>query len=219
MTKPYRLVVFDWEGTLGDTVGPVLNAISAVARQLHYETFDLERARGVVSLGLGLAIQKLFPDLSLHQQQQFLHTIHQVLATNSLESCLFPGAMDLLESLKQEGVDCAIATNRGAASLQRVLQSLGIKDMFAVTRSAGSMPAKPCPKMLEDIMAVCGVSASETLMVGDSITDIDMAVQIQVDAVGVDFYHQNEPALRAAGAMAVFDEYSQLAAFLRPKQR
>ena len=64
-------------------------------------------------------------------------------------------------------------------------------------------------------MDVCGMTSEETLMIGDSVTDIEMAKQIHVDAIGVDFYHQQEANLRAAGALQVFDNYERLANYLK----
>jgi phosphoglycolate phosphatase len=59
-----------------------------------------------------------------------------------------------------------------------------------------------------------GYEADETVMIGDSTSDIEMARTINVTAIGVDFYHQQEVSLKAAGAVAVFDDYQLVADFL-----
>ena len=56
-------------------------------------------------------------------------------------------------------------------------------------------------------------------MVGDSVTDMEMARRIGVDGIGVDFYHQQEAALRAAGALEVFDNYKCLIDYLQLPER
>ena len=99
-------------------------------------------------------------------------------------------------------------------SLQRALQASGLDVFFTITRSAGQVPAKPCPQMLEEIMEACGVTASQTLMIGDSVSDVEMSRQVNVDVIGFDFYHQQAANLRAAGALDVFDDYRQLARHL-----
>ena len=63
-------------------------------------------------------------------------------------------------------------------------------------------------------MEVFGVSPSETLMIGDSLTDIEMSELAGVDAIGVDFYHQHKTELLANGALQVFDDYMKLAQYL-----
>ena len=215
MNKLYRLVVFDWEGTLADTLGQILNTVDTEAKRLQFGELDEQLAREYVELGLVMAVRKIYPHLSLHQQEQLLQAVQHSLANNPSDVCLIPGAKAVVQQLRQAGVGLAVATNKGQHSLQRALQASGLDKYIAVTRSAGQVPAKPCPQMLEEIMDECGVSSTETLMIGDSVSDIEMARQLGVDAVGVDFYHQQTGHLRAAGALDVFDDYQQLAEFLR----
>ncbi len=214
MKKPYRLVVFDWEGTLGDTLGHVLSTLAIEARRLQLGELDVREARRYVMLGLVKAIKKLFPDLNLYQQEQLLQSVQRVLYTTSSDEYLFPGAREIVQQMQQVGLDIAIATNRGSQSLKRALQESRLDEFFKVTRSAGQAPPKPCPQMLQEIMDVFGAHASETLMIGDSMTDIEMAMLAGVDAIGVDFYHQHGTELIQAGALDVFDDYTKLAHYL-----
>lgn len=214
MKKPYRLVVFDWEGTLGDTLGHILSTLATEARRLKLGELDLCQARRHVMLGLVKAIKKLFPDLTLYQQEELLQSVQRVLYTTSSDEYLFPGARQIVQKMQDLGLDLAIATNRGTQSLKRALHESGLDEFFKVTRSAGQVPPKPCPQMIEEIMAVFGAQASETLMIGDSLADIEMAMLAGVDAIGVDFYHQQGADLIAAGALAVFDDYTKLANYL-----
>ena len=214
MKKPYRLVVFDWEGTLGDTLGHVLTTLHAEAKRLQFGELDVPSARRYVMLGLVKMIKKVFPDLNLYQQEQLLQAVQRVLYTTTADGHLFPGAMHVVQEMHQEGIDLAIATNRGAQSLKRALHESGLSEYFKVTRSAGQSPPKPCPQMIEEIMEVFGVSPSETLMIGDSLTDIEMSELAGVDAIGVDFYHQHKAELLASGALQVFDDYMKLAQYL-----
>lgn len=215
MSRPYHLVVFDWEGTLGDTLGQILNTVADVARQMHFGELDERLARKYVVLGLVMAVKKLFPQLSTIQHEQLLQAVQHSLATHPMNVCLMPGAKLVVQQIKQAGMDVAVATNKGQHSLQRALQATGLDGIFISTRCAGQVPAKPCPQMLEEIMADCGVTPAQTLMVGDSVTDVEMAKLAGVDVVGVDFYHQEATNLNDAGAIAVFDDYQQLAAYLQ----
>lgn len=214
MSKPYRLVVFDWEGTLGDTLGQIINSVAREARRLQFGELDEQLARQSVGLGLVNAVKKAFPHLNDQEHEELLLAIHHALAARPTEVYLIPGAREIVERLHHAGIDLAIASNKGHQSLQRVLQACGLDRLFPVTRSAGQAPPKPCPQMLEEILTAYNVKPEDALMVGDSISDIDMAKSIGVDAVGVDFYHQQEVALRAAGALNVFDDYQQFADYL-----
>ena len=215
MSRPYHLVVFDWEGTLGDTLGQILNTVADVAKQMQFGVLDERLARKYVALGLVMAVKKLFPQLSTSQHEQLLQAVQHSLVTHPMDVCLIPGAKQIVQQIKQAGMDVAIATNKGQHSLQRALQATGFDGVFTSTRCAGQVPAKPCPQMLEEIMADCGVTPAQTLMVGDSVSDIEMAKEAGVDAMGVDFYHQEATNLRNAGAIDVFDDYQQLARYLQ----
>lgn len=214
MSKPYDLVVFDWEGTLGDTLGQFLNAFADEARRLKIDNFDMELGRKAIVLGPVVAVRKLFPHLPTHEQSDLLQAAQLAMISNTAEVCLMSGARDFLRELKQAGVQLAIATNKGPQSLARDIAAADLNGVFFVTRAAGQAPAKPCPQMLEEIMRECGVSPSKTLMVGDSTSDIQMAINAGVVAIGVDFYHQNESILRSAGAHEVIDNFQQLARIL-----
>lgn len=215
MGRPYRLVVFDWEGTLGDTLGQILNTVAVVAKEMQLGEFDSQAAKKYVSLGLAKALKMVFPNVSLEQHDALIEAVQYSLAANPCDICLIPGAKDFLEKLKKAGKDLAIATNKGQHSLQRALHVTGLSDMFTVTRSAGQVPPKPYPQMLEEIMESCGATAFETLMIGDSKADIEMAKLLHVDAIGVDFYDQQDAILKAAGALAVFNDYQDVASYLQ----
>lgn len=214
MSRSYHLVVFDWEGTLGDTLGQILHIVAAEAKRLHFGDLDLRLARAFVPFGLFVAVKKIFPQLSTYQHEQLLEAVQHAVATEPVKDYLLPGAAEIIKKLHEAGIALAIATNKSHSSLQRALDRLALRPFFMTTRAAGQVPAKPCPQMLEEIMDVCGVTATQTLMVGDSVSDIEMAQHIHVDAVGVDFYHQQADSLRLAGATEVFDDYQQLAHYL-----
>ena len=130
MSMPYRLVVFDWEGTLGDPLGHVHQAIELEAKQLGLGEYNADDARQFVSLGLDKAVRKIFPNLSLHQYERLLLGVQQKLVSNHAAVYLFPGAREVIEQLHNAGVFLAIATNRGAQALERALQAAKLDTFF-----------------------------------------------------------------------------------------
>jgi phosphoglycolate phosphatase len=214
MSNPYQLVVFDWEGTVSDTLGLILHTVADEAHVLGFGDIDPYQARKYVDLGLVPALKKIFPHLSLTQHSELLQAIQKAMVSRPAEVCLIPGAREFIQQLHEAHVHIAIATNKGPQSLARALHSTGLDALFKVTRCAGQVPAKPCPQMLEEIMEEFGVTPAATLMIGDSPTDMEMAKSIHVTGIGVDFYHQNNTYLKMAGALAVFDDYQLLANFL-----
>ena len=215
MSKLYQLVVFDWEGTISDTLGLILQTIATEAHRLGFGEVDLYEARKYVSLGLTQALRNIFPNLSLHQHEQLMAAIQQAIITKPTELCLIPGVREFIQQLYEAKIDLAIASNKGHQSLLRALHTTGLDAYFKVIRCAGQVPEKPCPQMLEEIMEEFGQTPSTTLMIGDSPTDMEMAKSINVTAVGMDFYHYNEISLKSSGAFLVFDDYQLLAQFLK----
>lgn len=215
MTSPYQLVVFDWEGTISDALGQILHIVAEEAKTHGYGAIDFDLARRSVDLGLVQALKKLLPNLSDDEQMHLLQAIQTDLATFSSQLYLMPGVMALIEALHKANIHLAIATNKGQLSLQKVLQASGLDQFFKVVRCAGQVPPKPCPQMLEEIMEEFGVSAEQTVMIGDSASDMEMAHSLKVTAIGVDFYHHQEATLKAAGATVVFDDYRLVATFLK----
>lgn len=215
MIKPYRLVVFDWEGTLGDTLGQIFHTVAMEARRLGFGEINEELARQAVDLGLVKALKKIFPHLNEEEQESLVGAVQNSLISKTTEIFLIPGAKEFVEKLVNRGIEVAIATNKGQQSLNRALILSRLDVFFKTTRSAGQTPAKPCPQMLEEILDECQVSSQDALMIGDSVTDIEMAKSIGVDAIGLDFYHQQRAALTAAGALKVFDDYDNLSLYLQ----
>lgn len=214
MSKEYRLFVFDWEGTISDTLGQIIHCVDREAKRLNFGDFDVNLARQSVELGLVNAMRKIYPNLSSAQHQELLAAVQQNLYARNAEVYLMPGVKEFIEALAHQGFLLAIASNKSQQGLVRALQVTGLDPFFKVFRTASTTAAKPCPQMLSEILDEYAVPPEMTLMIGDSATDIEMAKSINVDAVGVDFYHQQAELLLRVGAMAVFDGYRQLAQFL-----
>lgn len=215
MTKlPYKLIVLDWEGTLGDPLGHIHDALEKEAEHLGLGDYDAACARRYVSLGLEKAVRKIFPDLTQDMYERLLRGVQQELVSSHAVAYLFDGARELLQKAHAAGFILAIATNKGQQSLERALQALGIESFFSATRSAGQLPAKPCPDMLEEILDLTGCAPEETLMIGDSVSDMEMASAIDVPRIGVDFYYQQADDLKKAGAQDVFCDFKQIEEYL-----
>lgn len=214
MSSSYDLVVFDWEGTLGDTLGQILFGLKQAAAEMGLGEIQDEEARQYLAFGISKTIKKIFPHATEAQEKILLEHVQASLNAGVVEAWLLPGAKDLVGLLHQSGFFLAVASNKGSQSLAKALDSSGLSAYIKVTRSAGQVPAKPCPQMLHEIMDHFQVHPNATLMIGDSISDMEMAKLAGVDSVGVNFYHQDDKDLWQAGAKAVFDDYAQLALFL-----
>lgn len=214
MRVPYPLVVFDWEGTLGDPLGHIHDALKIMAARLGLGEYDAANGSQYVSIGLEKAVKKIFPDLTLQVYEQLLMGVQQELVHNTTPVYIFPGAKEVIRALRAEGVTLAIATNKGQQSLERDLQSSGLDAYFSITASASQYSAKPSPEMLDAILEQSGCNAQDCLMIGDTTSDMEMSEAVHMPCIGVDFYHQQADDLKAAGAKEVFHDFVQVKSYL-----
>jgi len=98
---------------------------------------------------------------------------------------LFPGVYDMLLQLRAMGFQLAVATGKTRSGLDRVLDNTDTRHLFAVTRCADETASKPDPKMLHQIMEQTRTTQARTVLVGDSIHDLEMAINAQIAAIGV----------------------------------
>lgn len=216
MKRPYNLVVFDWEGTLAeDTYGMVVSVFAKEAANMQIINFDKDHARKLAPYGLLSMVTQLFPDLGMHQQEKLLESIQEQLNSAQILVTLMPGAADAVQKIHAAGIMLGIATNRSLSSLQKVLSISGLSDYFQVIRTASQSPAKPNPEMLEEIIFECNTTNLATVMVGDSISDIEMAVNVGTNSVAVDFYHTQPNFFLQMGATLEIDNYQDLLNYLK----
>ncbi len=185
----YKLVVFDWDGTLSDSMEHILWSVEQACRDVGVPAPDREKLRWCVGLSLEEIWKRLYPELSLEEFNQFRvllkpHFIHYDYYEQK-EIILFKGVRELLQVLKDKGVLLAVATGKGYTGLKLAIEGAGLEGVFDATRTADRTAGKPDPLMLEEIMMALDVSPDEVVMVGDTTHDVYTAVNAKVDAVGV----------------------------------
>ena len=210
VNERYQLIVFDWDGTLSDSCGQILDHLQESASELGLDTFDRLLARGLIGLNFTDIVLKLYPDIDNHSALELLQKYRFHHAKYSQEVKLFPHVRELLEKCRQADILLAIATSCSTHGLRQALAESGLEDYFCHVRTADQCLAKPHPQMLMELMEVCAVDSKNTLMLGDNLCDIQLANNAGVDAIGVDFGSGHGPALLNEGARAVISEYTQL---------
>ena len=98
---------------------------------------------------------------------------------------LFPGVYAMLVELKESGYQLAVATGKTRVGLQKALKATGTEELFCVTRCADETASKPDPKMLLEIIQHTQAAKERTLMIGDSIHDLQMALNAPISAIAV----------------------------------
>jgi phosphoglycolate phosphatase len=215
MARQFDLVVFDWDGTLMDSAGAIVRAIMAACMDLGVAPPSEERARHVIGLGLADALRHAVPDLALEayprMAERYRH--HYLAADHELE--LFGGTREMVEWLGGQGLLLAVATGKSRKGLDRALGQSGLEASFHATRCADECYSKPHPAMLEELMAELGVIRQRTVMIGDTIHDLQMARNAGVAGVAVSFGAHPRAVLEAERPLACVASPAELHAWLR----
>lgn len=197
MKNRFELLIFDWDGTLMDSIGWIVHCMQTAAEQVGCPVPTPESAKDVIGLSLIRAMDTLFPDAEPEQREQLARGYSQEYTSRHLGAdALFDGVYDMLEELRGAGYRLAVATGKTRAGLQRALQATGTEDLFCITRTADETASKPDPLMLLEIMAHTEVAPERTLMIGDSIHDLQMAQNARISAIGVSCGAHSEQTLQ-----------------------
>lgn len=209
--KPYRLVAFDWDGTLMDSTARISQCLVTAAAEVDLPPLELERACSIIGLGLPQAIRALYPGIAEDQLQAMrARYAHHYIAAEEQPSPLFPGVLTVLEQLKEAGVLLAVATGKNRPGLERVLSSSGLRPWFDASRTADETESKPHPAMLQELMQQFDVSPQQALMVGDTSFDLEMAQRAGVHSVGVSYGAHDVPTLRRYQPLRIIDRLQDL---------
>jgi phosphoglycolate phosphatase len=180
------LIIFDWDGTLMDSVGSIVECTRATLRELGLSEPDAATIRGTVGLGLRETASSLVPgcDDELFARILTCYRRHWVERWRD-QPLLFPGVQELLADLEDDGYLLAVATGKSRRGLDHVLDQTGLRQRFHATRTADEALSKPHPQMLLDILDEMGVRPAAAVMVGDSVFDLQMAASAGTRAVAV----------------------------------
>lgn len=205
------IVIFDWDGTLCDSVEQIVVAMQAAAEQCALVPLEAAQIRNIVGLGLPQALAMLYPDLSLAARERLARAYSACyVERDQTPARLFEGALETLEQLRNSGCELAVATGKSRRGLDRVLRGLGMTDFFHATRCADETRSKPDPLMLSQILGERNKCASQAVMVGDSEYDLAMARAIGMPSIGVSYGVHARELLQRHQPRAVIDQLRQL---------
>ncbi len=207
----YKLIVFDWDGTLMDSEDKIVASASAALSDLSLPPVPRDRIRNIIGLGLREAVETLLPGRSDSFYRQYIDRYRfHFLEADSTPMPLFEGVVESLNSLRDQGYLLAVATGKSRRGLDRVLDETGLGHLFEATRCADEAPSKPHPGMLEELMDELRVPPATTLMVGDTEYDLQMARNAGTAAVAVCYGVHERHRLLEFAPLACLDAIDEL---------
>ncbi|OUR71967.1 HAD family hydrolase [Methylophaga sp. 41_12_T18] len=182
----YQLIVFDWDGTLMDSTGHIVNCMQAAIAELKLPSLEDNAIKHIIGLGLNEAVTTMYP---VEANPQFISTLadkyREIWLNSPHDSPLFANARELVQQLAEQDFLLAVATGKSRRGLDKVLQATGLGEFFHATRCADECHSKPHPQMLEELIDYFGVEKQQTLMIGDTEFDLQMAHNAGADSLAV----------------------------------
>lgn len=213
--SPYKLVVFDWDGTLTDSLSRIVQSMQLAATDLDLEPCTDLQVHDIIGLALDLAIARLYPALSaagiasMHERYA-----HHYVQGDLVPSPFYAGVPSLLQQLHQGNVLLSVATGKSRKGLDRIMRAHQVEPLFHSSRCADETRSKPEPHMLLEILDYHNLQPHQAVMVGDTEFDLEMARRAGVDAVGVTWGAHEVHRLRRHEPRVCVDTVDQLAGWL-----
>ena len=208
------LAVFDCDGTLVDSQHNIVAAMAEAWRAFGLEPPVGGAVRRVVGLPLVDAIAMLFPDGERRDHIALSDLYKDAFRTLRQQpdhhEPLYPGAVETLNILEANDVLLAVATGKSRRGLVATLDRHGLAERFTVLKTADDAPGKPNPHMLLAAMKETGATPETTVMIGDTVFDIEMAVNAQTPAIGVSWGYHDPAELVSAGASEIVDRFGDV---------
>ncbi|WP_422366214.1 HAD-IA family hydrolase [Pelagibius sp.] len=210
----HRFIVFDLDGTLVDSQHTIVHCMGRAFSSDGLPAPTAQAVRGIIGLKLEVAIGTLLPEpdeeRALKLAGRYREAFHERLGQPDHDEPLFEGTLECLSALDHPELFLGIVTGKNRRGLERVLAHHEIQHRFTTLRTADDGPSKPHPHVLQLAMADVGADPQDTVMIGDTTFDIQMARSAGCDAVGVDWGYHHRDELKAAGAGKVVDRFSDL---------
>lgn len=208
-TDPHRrrAVLFDIDGTLTDT-----NYLHVRAwRQAFVDAGLDEVTSWRIHRMIGAASDVLLSELIGDEREDVKEAWRRHFDALKPEIRPFPRSADLLRAVADREVTVVLATSAEPDDVDALVTAIGAGDAVSAVTSAGDVDrAKPSPEVFEAALAAAGCDAAEAIVVGDSVWDVQAADKAGLATVAVRCGGTGDDALRAAGAIALYDDPAAL---------
>lgn len=210
--RRFDLVVFDWDGTLFDSTASIVRCIQDACRDVGAAVPSDADAAYVIGLGLQDALRHAAPAIPRERYPELAARYRHHYFAQQDALVLFPGVLEMLQTLKSRSHLLAVATGKARRGLDLALANAQLHGMFDATRTADETASKPHPLMLHELMAELGSEPERTLMIGDTTHDLLLArnagtprVAVSYGAHGPEVFDEHEPLFVANSTHELHD--------------
>ncbi|MGP4789492.1 phosphoglycolate phosphatase [Psychrobacter sp. 1Y11] len=223
-----QLLIFDFDGTLIDSVPDLATAINIMLEQLGLPTYSLETIKGWVGNGSRLLVERALvgkTDIAEgeltaaeadHAEQLFLEAYSSLKVSKTVA---YPNVDRGLRALHDAGFTLALVTNKPIRFVPKILQSFGWQEWFVEVLGGDSLSTKkPDPAPLFHVCDKLGVMLDKAVMIGDSKNDILAGQNAGIDTLGLSYGYNYGQDIRDFQPTQAFDDFATLTRYLLDKK-
>ena len=216
-TMSKGLIIFDFDGTLGDTRRNIVTTMQMTIAELHLPNRSEEECAATIGLPLAGCFRTLFLDIQDELIPRCAETYRRIFNENlkTIQPEAFPGVVETLSVLHQKGFTLTIASSRSRNSLTELTHNMGIADIISYLLGADDVKeAKPKPEPVLKTLSDMHYNVDETLVVGDMAVDIQMGANAGAKTCGVTWGNGTKDELKNAGATFIIDRIEDIIAIV-----
>ena len=213
-----RLVIFDLDGTLLNTIADLATSTNQALQHYGYPTHPIEAYRFFVGNGINKLFERALPENERNEEnvlriRSFFLPYYNEHNTDFSEP--YPGIPELLLSLHEQGISLAVASNKYQQATEKLIAHYFPNLPFIkVLGQREGIPVKPDPTIVYDILKDSSFAPEEVLYVGDSGVDMQTAINAHVDGIGVSWGFRPRTELDPFQPLAIIDEANELLRFI-----
>lgn len=208
--KEIKLIILDFDGTLGDTADLIIRTMQATIKELGLPSRTDKECGDMIGLRLIEIPHVLFPecgDISELYASTYRSLFHEFNTDGAVT--LYPNVMETLMELKRRGKTLTIASSRSHASLAEYIENLGLSDIISYILGADDVKeGKPNPEAIFKTLERFDFDTDEAIMIGDTVFDINMGINAGVKTCGVTYGNGSRESL--SDADWVIDDFGSL---------
>lgn len=211
----YKLIIFDLDGTLLNTIGDLADAVDYVMRSRNLPEHTNAEYRQMVGGGIKRLVERALPSELAENEAYVEDCVAQFRRyyVDNIDRHTIPydGIPELLRKLQKEGVMMAVASNKFQHGTDRlVAKFFGDIEFIAIEGNREGAPLKPDPAIIDNILRKAGVERHDAVMIGDSGIDIRTATNAGIESIGVSWGFRFAEELYDAGATTVVTTTEEL---------
>jgi len=213
-----KIVILDFDGTLGDSQALITRTMKATLKQLGLPERTTEECAKTIGLPLKECFKAL-QNMTEEQAEACAHLYHKLFMENNVPGAVpaFPGVVETIKQLHNEGLIVTIASSRGHQSLVAFVQELHLEPYIRLILGADDVEnAKPNAEPVLNTLHHFGLQPAEALVVGDTIFDIQMGRNAGAKTCGVTYGNGKREDLEAAFADYIIDNFAEIKLCLEP---